>query len=62
VLLIAGVFAMLYVRERRLWIWLQAEQPLRTRALLALGATRRTLDADAEFDRLKRAVLKEGNA
>jgi cytochrome c biogenesis protein len=25
VLLIVGVFMMLYVRERRLWIWLQAD-------------------------------------
>jgi cytochrome c biogenesis protein len=58
VLLIVGVFAMLYIRERRLWIWLQPAGE-RTHVTMALSATRRTLDADAEFDRMKRAVLKE---
>ncbi|MEW6707453.1 MAG: cytochrome c biogenesis protein ResB [Pseudomonadota bacterium] len=59
VLLIVGVFAMLYVRERRLWIWLQEEAPGRTRLTLALSTTRRTLDADAEFEQLRKAVLQE---
>ncbi|MEF7614371.1 cytochrome c biogenesis protein ResB [Aquincola sp. MAHUQ-54] len=59
VLLIIGVFAMLYVRERRLWVWLQDEGDGRTRISTALSTTRRTLDADAEFDRLKHAILKE---
>ena len=60
VLLIVGVFAMLYIRERRLWIWLQPAGD-RTRVTMALSATRRTLDADAEFERMKRAVLKESS-
>ena len=58
VLLILGVFAMLYVRERRLWIWLQGDATT-TRISTALSTARRTLDADAEWERLKRAVLKE---
>jgi cytochrome c biogenesis protein len=58
VLLIVGVFAMLYIRERRLWVWLEAEGES-TRLRSALSTTRRTLDADAEFDNLKRALLKE---
>jgi cytochrome c biogenesis protein len=63
--LILGVFTMLYIRERRLWIWLEpagtndpAAAP-RTRLTVALSTTRRTLDGDAEFDTLKKALLKE---
>jgi cytochrome c biogenesis protein len=57
-LLILGVFAMLYVRERRLWIWMQADGD-GTKISTALSTTRRTLDADAEFEQLKSAILKE---
>lgn len=57
--LILGVFMMLYVRDRRLWVWLQADGDGRTRISTALSSTRRTLDGDAEFDDLKRALLKE---
>ncbi|OGA98319.1 MAG: cytochrome C biogenesis protein ResB [Burkholderiales bacterium RIFCSPHIGHO2_12_FULL_69_20] len=57
VLLIIGVFAMLYIRERRLWIWLQPDDSGGTLLQTALSTTRRTLDVDAEFDRLKSALL-----
>jgi cytochrome c biogenesis protein len=61
VLLIIGVFAMLYVRERRVWVWLQAGEadgaPNGTTMKLALSSTRQTLDVDAEFDRLREALL-----
>jgi cytochrome c biogenesis protein len=53
VLLIVGVFAMLYIRERRLWVWLQPEGG-GTTISTALSTTRRTLDADAEFEQLRR--------
>jgi cytochrome c biogenesis protein len=59
VLLIIGVFAMLYIRERRLWIWLQSAEGGGTRMTLALSTTRRTLDVDAEFEQLKQALLQE---
>ena len=61
VLLIVGVFVMLYVRERRLWIWLQPDpaDPTRTRIVTALSTTRRTLEADQEFEAMKRALLQE---
>jgi cytochrome c biogenesis protein len=55
--LIIGVFAMLYIRERRLWIWVQADETGGTKLQAALSTTRRTLDVDAEFDRLKAALL-----
>jgi cytochrome c biogenesis protein len=57
--LILGVFMMLYVRDRRLWVWLQDDGAGGTRISTALSSTRRTLDGDAEFEQLKRALLKE---
>ncbi len=58
VLLIVGVFVMLYVRDRRLWVWLQPEGAGGTRVATALSSTRRTLDGDAEFDKLKARLLQ----
>lgn len=55
-LLILGVFAMLYVRERRLWIWL-APQGEGSQASLALSSNRKTLDADREFEQLRDKLL-----
>jgi cytochrome c biogenesis protein len=49
---------MLYVRERRVWVWLQAAPSQGATALkLALSSTRQTLDVDAEFDLLREALL-----
>ena len=64
VLLIVGVFAMLYIRERRLWVWIAPSQregattPGGTKISLAMSTTRRTMDADAEFEQLKRSILE----
>ena len=55
-LLILGVFAMLYVRDRRLWVWL-APGSDGTRATMALSANRKTLDTDREFDKLRAQLL-----
>ena len=59
-LLILGVFAMLYIRERRLWIWL-APTPLSgsqgSQAIMALSSNRKTLDTDREFEQLKARLL-----
>jgi cytochrome c biogenesis protein len=57
VLLIIGVFAMLYIRERRLWVWISPDADGTTRLTTALSTTRRTMDADAEFEWLKQAIL-----
>ncbi|MFM8511893.1 MAG: cytochrome c biogenesis protein ResB, partial [Betaproteobacteria bacterium] len=61
VLLIIGVFAMLYVRERRLWIWIQDDGAGATKLTAALSTTRKTLDADQEFEQLKAALLSPGS-
>jgi cytochrome c biogenesis protein len=55
-LLILGVFAMLYVRERRLWIWLTPEGSA-SRARMALSSNRKLLEIDREFQRLKDGIL-----
>ena len=57
-LLILGVFTMLYVRERRLWVWLTPEEG-GSHARLALSSNRKMLDVDKEFQRLKDGILGE---
>ncbi|GHC74924.1 cytochrome c biogenesis protein [Pseudorhodoferax aquiterrae] len=58
-LLILGIFAMLYVRERRLWVWM-APQGDATQATMALSSNRKTLDVDREFDLLKSRLIGAG--
>jgi cytochrome c biogenesis protein len=54
-LLVIGIFAMFYVRERRIWIWVK-DQPPGTRWLMAMSSTRRTLDFEKEFTQLREAL------
>ena len=54
--LILGVFAMLYVRERRVWVWLSQGEG-QTHASMALSTNRKTLDGDREFDHLKDKLI-----
>ncbi|QGW81103.1 cytochrome c biogenesis protein ResB [Variovorax paradoxus] len=69
-LLIVGIFAMLYVRERRLWVWLapagtSAGDNTTTAATMAFSVNRKTIDSDREFEHLKHKLLalkKEGPA
>lgn len=58
-LLIVGIFAMLYVRERRLWVWLakDGDDPRGTAATLAFSVNRKTIDSDREFEHLKHKLL-----
>ncbi len=55
-LLILGVFAMLYVRERRLWVWLTPVDA-GSQAVLALSANRKAMDTDREFEQLSARLL-----
>ncbi|MDQ0572030.1 cytochrome c biogenesis protein [Variovorax paradoxus] len=69
-LLIVGIFAMLYVRERRLWVWLTPDgagpgDNTTTAATMAFSVNRKTIDSDREFEHLKHKLLalkKEGPA
>jgi cytochrome c biogenesis protein len=54
--LIIGIFAMLYVRERRVWVWLTPEGDA-SKAQMALSANRKTMDGDKEFEMLKTKLL-----
>ena len=49
--LIIGVFAMLYVRDRRIWIWLTPANGA-SHANMALSTNRKTMDGDREFTML----------
>jgi cytochrome c biogenesis protein len=51
VLLIAGIFAMFYIRERRVWVWVRKNEH-GAHALMAMSSQRKTLDFDKEFDEL----------
>jgi cytochrome c biogenesis protein len=55
-LLILGVFAMLYVRERRVWCWVTGQGD-NARCTMALSSNRKTMDTDREFELLKRDLL-----
>ena len=50
-LLVAGIFAMFYIRERRLWVWVRANDG-GAHALMAMSTQRKTLDFEKEFDEL----------
>jgi len=62
-LLILGIFAMLYVRERRMWVWLAptdgegANGVPGAQATMALSTNRKTMDGDREFEQLKTTLL-----
>ncbi|HYP82354.1 cytochrome c biogenesis protein ResB [Variovorax sp.] len=60
-LLIVGIFAMLYVRERRVWIWLAPaagpDSAGGSAATMALSVNRKTLDNDREFEQLAQRLL-----
>lgn len=59
--LIIGIFAMFYVRERRIWVWLRPEGS-GSQLMLAMTAQRRTLDFQREFDRLVSDTQKLASA
>lgn len=50
VLLVLGIFAMFYVRERRVWLLVKSDS---RHVLFAMSGTRKSRDFDAEFDRFK---------
>jgi cytochrome c biogenesis protein len=55
-LLVMGVFSMLYIRERRVWIWVKSGSDGGSHALMAMSAQRKTLDFDKEFEDLKQQL------
>jgi cytochrome c biogenesis protein len=57
-LLVLGIFAMFYIRERRLWVWVKAEDDGQSRALMAMSSQRKTLDFEKEFEALKSRLVQ----
>ena len=57
--LVIGVFSMFYIRDRRIWIWIQPKGKGKGSDLLAaMTSQRRTLDFNHEFDRFKEAFKR----
>lgn len=52
-LLVLGIFAMLYIRERRIWILVK---PAQNRLLLAMATNRQNLENEREFERHQAAL------
>lgn len=57
-LLTLGVFAMFYIRDRRLWIWLKPDGEGGTHALMAMSTQRKTLDFEKEYEILKAQLMQ----
>lgn len=53
--LVIGVFAMFYVRDRRIWIWARPAENGGSALLAAMTSQRRNLDFNREFERFKSA-------
>lgn len=59
-LLIVGVFAMLYIKERRLWVWIApGADTASSQVRMAMSSTRESPDNATLFAQLKAAVLKD---
>jgi cytochrome c biogenesis protein len=65
--LILGIFSMLYIRERRVWVWLaprggadvdESVMAGSSQATMALSTNRKTMDGDKEFEMLKTKLLQ----
>lgn len=57
-LLVIGVFSMFYVRDRRIWVWVQPRGE-GSHWLAAMTSQRRTLDFEHEFDQFQTAFKKQ---
>lgn len=70
-LLVLGVFAMFYIRERRVWIWIKDKTPANEKddhgdagshVLMAMSTQRRTLDFEKEFAALRDDIGRAAGA
>lgn len=61
VLLVLGIFAMLYIRERRIWLLVKpdlAEAGSGNKVLFAMSANRKNRDLDIEFNRYREQLQR----
>jgi cytochrome c biogenesis protein len=54
-MLVLGIFAMLYIRERRIWLLVK---PAQGKMLMAMATNRQTLENEREFERHKAALAE----
>ena len=57
--LIIGVFAMFYIRDRRIWVWIRPADNEGSQVLAAMTSQRRNLDFNQEFQRFRQAFSRE---
>jgi cytochrome c biogenesis protein len=55
-LLVLGIFAMFYIRERRIWVWVKNGGQGGAHAMMAMSTQRKTLDFEREFEELKKVL------
>jgi len=55
-LLVLGIFAMFYIRERRIWVWVRNGDNGGAHAMMAMSTQRKTLDFEREFEELKKVL------
>jgi cytochrome c biogenesis protein len=55
-LLVLGIFAMFYIRERRVWCWITKNAEGKTAMLYAMSSTRPGMAIDQDFAKLKNAL------
>ncbi len=53
VMLVVGIFAMFYIRERRLWLLIKPQQQ---EVLLAMSSNRKNMDLDADFESKRQQI------
>jgi len=66
-LLVMGVFSMLYIRERRVWVWIKSlpgtdgkSVQTHSQVLMAMSSQRKTLDFEHEFKKLTLQLTAPG--
>jgi len=53
VMLVLGIFAMFYIKERRLWLLIK---PAQQEVLLAMSSNRKNMDLDQDFARVQQQL------
>jgi cytochrome c biogenesis protein len=58
VLLIIGVFFMLYIRERRVWVWIKPAGTAQdgSHISMAYATNRKSMNSDQEFERINKLL------
>lgn len=56
VMLVLGIFAMFYIRERRVWMCIQETQASVQQVLMAMSSNRKNRDLDQDFERMQQEV------